>query len=123
MLRPSKFLPSITLFLSASTLICCALPALFVALGAGAAFVSILGTFPQLVWFSEHKLVIFVVAGACIGLNLAMQFFGPKLCPTDPILAARCTQTRRRSRILLYTSTVLYLLGGFFAFVAPMIVG
>jgi hypothetical protein len=120
-MQPSKLLPSITLFLSASTLICCALPALFVVLGAGATFVSILGAFPQLVWFSEHKLPIFALAGACIAANLAIQAFSSKQCPTDPILAARCTSARRTSQVLLYLSAALYLIGGFFAFLAPWI--
>ena len=118
-MQPSKLLPSITLFLSASTLICCALPALFVALGAGATFVSLLGIFPQLVWFSEHKIFIFAIAGVCIALNLTIQTFGPKQCPTDPILAAQCTRARAISRSILYLSTALYFTGGFFAFVAP----
>ena len=45
-----------SLFASSSTLICCALPALLVALGAGAALSSLVSAVPQLVVLSEHKL-------------------------------------------------------------------
>lgn len=54
----------VTLATSASTLLCCALPALLVALGAGAVLASRVSVFPQLVWVSEHKIEVFVLAGA-----------------------------------------------------------
>ena len=37
------------LFASSSTLVCCALPAIFVALGAGASFASLVSSFPFLI--------------------------------------------------------------------------
>lgn len=116
-----KLFPSITLFLSASTLICCALPALFVTLGAGATFVSLLGIFPQLIWFSEHKTAIFIVAGLCIALNFVVRAITPEQCPTDPLLSAECTKARRISTVLLYTSAALYGVGVFFALLAPLL--
>ena len=48
----------ITLFASSSTLICCALPALFVLLGAGATFASLVNFFPQLIIISQYKISI-----------------------------------------------------------------
>ena len=44
----------VTLATGASTLLCCALPALLVALGAGAVLATAVSVFPQLVWVSEH---------------------------------------------------------------------
>ena len=38
------------LFASTGTLVCCALPAVLVALGAGAALSSLVAVFPQIVW-------------------------------------------------------------------------
>jgi hypothetical protein len=116
-----KVISLATLFLSLSTLICCALPALFVMLGAGAAFASLLGIFPQLVWFSEHKGIVFLVAGVLLFANLAMRIFVPPQCPADPKLAAECTRAQKVSGIVLKVSLVAYLVGGFFAFVAPMV--
>ena len=50
--------PTLSLFASAGTLVCCALPALFVTLGAGAALAGLVGEFPQLVWLSTYKLYL-----------------------------------------------------------------
>jgi hypothetical protein len=54
-LNTSKRLSALSLFTSFSTLICCALPALLVALGAGAVLSTLVSHVPQLVWVSEHK--------------------------------------------------------------------
>ena len=116
-----KLISAATLFFSLSTLICCALPALFVMLGAGAAFASLLGVFPQLIWFSEHKGAVFFVAGVLLFANLAMRIFVPPQCPADPKLAAECARAQKVSGIVLKVSLVAYLVGGFFAFVAPMV--
>jgi hypothetical protein len=45
--QESSKLGLLTLLASTSTLICCALPALFVALGAGATFASMVNAFPS----------------------------------------------------------------------------
>jgi hypothetical protein len=110
-----------TLFVSLSTLICCALPALFVVLGAGATFASLLGVFPQLIWFSEHKGIVFFVAGILLFANLAMRVFIPPQCPADPKLAAECARAQRVSGVILKVSLLAYLVGGFFAFIAPVL--
>ena len=47
-----------SLFASSSTLICCALPSLFVVLGAGASFASLLTIFPFLIVLSKYKVTI-----------------------------------------------------------------
>ena len=117
----TKVLSFTTLFLSLSTLICCALPALFVMLGAGATFASLLGFFPQLIWFSEHKEFVFFVAGILLFSNLALRIFVPPQCPADPKLAAECARAQRVSGIVLTFSLIAYLIGGFFAFVAPVL--
>jgi len=114
-----KLISCATLFFSLGTLICCALPALFVMLGAGAAFASLLGVFPQLIWLSEHKGSVFFVAGVLLLANLAMRIFVPLQCPADPKLAAECARTQRISGLILTVSFIAYLVGGFFAFVAP----
>ena len=116
-----RLIPFATLFLSLSTLICCALPALFVMVGAGAAFASLLGVFPQLIWFSEHKGIVFIVAGVLLFANLAMRTFVPPQCPANPRLAGECARAQRISSGVLYVSLVTYLIGGFFAFLAPFL--
>jgi len=118
-----KVLPFATLFFSLSTLICCALPALFVMLGAGAAFASLLGVFPQLIWFSENKAFVFAVAGVLLFANLLLRTFVPQQCPVDPKLGVECVRAQRVSGLILYFSIGVYLIGGFFAFVAPLLLG
>ena len=56
--QESSKLGLLTLLASTSTLICCALPALFVTLGAGATFASMVNAFPHLVIISHYKVYI-----------------------------------------------------------------
>jgi hypothetical protein len=110
----------VSLFTSSGTLICCALPALLVTLGAGAALSSLVSIFPQLVWLSEHKDGVFSVAGVALALAGWLQWrarFEP--CPTDPALAAACMKTRRTSQWIYGISVAIFLVGAFFAFAAP----
>lgn len=117
-----KYLSFIALFSSASTLICCALPALFVSLGAGATFVSVLGVFPQLIWFSEHKPLVFGIAGMFLLLaGFARWNASERSCPTDPELAKSCGNAKSVSGVIYYLSLALYCTGAFFAFLAPKI--
>ena len=109
-----------SLFASSSTLLCCALPALLVALGAGAALSSLISVVPQLVVLSEYKLELFAFAGAMLLFSGALQWrnrFAP--CPTDPALRDACMRTRKASSWVYGLSVLLYLVGGWFAFVAP----
>jgi hypothetical protein len=114
----------LSLFTSGSTLICCALPALLVALGAGAALSSLVSAVPQLVWFSEQKEAVFSFATIMLAISGAMQWRARRLpCPADPGLARACTRARRMSLATYLVSLGLFLVGGFFAFVAPLLNG
>ncbi|HZF80291.1 MAG TPA: hypothetical protein VEZ89_10920, partial [Rubrivivax sp.] len=62
-----------TLFASSSTLVCCALPAMLVALGAGAALSSLVATVPQIVWLSENKEALFGVAAVLMAGSGLLQ--------------------------------------------------
>jgi hypothetical protein len=121
-LKKTKAASFLSLFTSGGTLICCALPATLVGLGAGAAMSSLVSNVPQLVWFSEHKLGVFLFAGIMLILSGAMQWRARTLpCPADPTLAATCLQTRKTSVWVYIVSVVIFLIGGFFAFIAPLI--
>ena len=61
--------PSLSLFTSFGTLICCALPSLFVALGAGAVLAGLLSSMPFLIVLSKHKTILFIISGALIILS------------------------------------------------------
>lgn len=114
----------LSLFASSSTLVCCALPALLVALGAGAALSSLVSVFPQVVWLSEHKAGVFVFAGVAMAASGALQWRNRNApCPTDPALRRACLQTRKVSRRAYGFSAVVYLVGGWFAFIQPWLAG
>jgi hypothetical protein len=109
-----------SLFASSSTLVCCAIPALLVALGAGAALSSLVSIFPQVVWLSEHKEELFGFAGLMMIGSGALQWRNRSApCPTDPALRNACLKTRKTAGTLYAVSVVLYLIGGWFAFVQP----
>lgn len=117
-----RLLPALSLFTSVGTLICCALPALLVTLGLGATLAGIVGTVPQLVWLSEYKGIVFGVAGTMLLAAGVMQWRARKLpCPTDPAQRAACTTGRRWSLVIYGVSLGIYLIGVFFAFIAPRI--
>ena len=114
--------PYLALFASVSTLLCCALPAAFVALGMGATLVSLISTVPQLIWFSEHKGVVFISAGLLlVAAALGQWQARGQACPVDVGSARACANTRLLSRWVLVVSFIAYAVGTFFAFVAPML--
>lgn len=110
----------VALLASGSTLICCALPALLVALGAGAALSSLVSAVPQLVWISEHKVPVFAGAALMMLLGGWVQWRNRHApCPIDPQLRDACLRTRKFSARLYVFSLLLLMVGGWFAFVAP----
>jgi hypothetical protein len=118
----SHVMPTLTLFTSLSTLVCCALPALFVTLGAGATLAGFVSSVPQLMWFSENKIPLFIFSAIMLTIGGILQYrarFEP--CPVDPVLAQACTRNRRISLWVYGLSLLLFLVGLFFAFLAERI--
>jgi uncharacterized iron-regulated membrane protein len=110
---------TLTLFGSTGTLLCCALPAMLVSIGAGAVMASLVTNVPQLVWLSEHKIPLFgfaaimlVICGAMIYINRRMP------CPVDLRQARLCRRARRWSIAVFIISALLYAVGFYFAFIA-----
>jgi hypothetical protein len=106
------------LLASSATLVCCVLPAVFVALGAGAALVGLVSAIPQLVWLSEHKLLVFGAAGVVLALSGALLWNARTLpCPADLVAARSCERLRSISKGLYAMAAGAYALGFLFAFV------
>jgi hypothetical protein len=121
-LRRSVWSAWAALAASSGTLVCCALPALLVALGAGAALAGLVSVFPQIVWLSEHKAAVFSIALLAMGVSGWMQWRNRSApCPTDPALRDACLRTRRLSARLFGASLLLLALGAWFAFVQPLL--
>jgi len=120
--KKSLLMPGFSLLTSMSTLICCALPALLVTVGAGAALAGLVSTVPQLIWLSAHKKAVFAVAGIMLALAGALQWKNRNApCPTDPAQAAACKKLRRISWWIYGLSVLIYATGFFFAFIAVKI--
>jgi hypothetical protein len=120
-MRTHATLSWLSVFASGSTLVCCALPAMMVGLGAGAALSGLVSAVPQLVWLSEHKGLIFGAAGGLLAVSGLVQWQVRRsiACPPDPALAAACATTRDVSYWAWWGSVAIYAIGAFFAFVAP----
>ena len=113
----------LSLFTSGSTLICCALPATLVAIGSAATLTALVGNFPQLIWISEHKPLVFGLAGAMLAIAGYLQWQARNApCPVDPILAAVCSKTRKNAMMIYWLSVAIFAIGAFFAFVAPFLI-
>ena len=115
-----KLVAFLSLFTSLGTIVCCALPALFVVLGMGAAFAGLVGSFPQLIWLSEHKVFVFGAGAALLTIGGLLQWQSRAVsCPVDSKLREACASTRDWSRITYFVAVTLYSIGFIFAFVAP----
>lgn len=111
--------PTLALFGSAATLVCCALPALFVSIGMGAAVAGLVSAVPQITWLSANKPLVFGGAGALIALAAFMQWRARNApCPTDPAAARACQRLRTISAWTLGVAVVAWAVGAFFAFFA-----
>jgi hypothetical protein len=120
-LRRNLGMAVITLAASSGTLVCCVLPAVMVALGAGASLAGLVTAVPQLIWLSEHKPLVFGTAFALLALSGFVQWRARRLpCPSDPRLAAACTRLRRASWWLWGIALAATITGAVFAFVLPL---
>jgi mercuric ion transport protein len=117
--RRSAVLSYFSLFTSLSTLLCCALPSLLVLFGLGASVASTLSFLPWLVTLPRHKQWTFTVSGVLIGLSflntyyVAPRFRAPECSPTDP---SACAEASKASKVLLWISACIYLVGFFVAY-------
>lgn len=114
-----KLIAFLSLFTSFTTLICCALPALFVVLGFGAAFAGLVSALPSLVWISEKKIWLFGLGAIMLITAGLLQYQNRRLeCTTDGDGTA-CSTARDWSRWVYWASVGLYGIGVFFSFLAP----
>ena len=115
-------LPLISLFSSFGTLICCALPALLVSLGAGAVLAGLITNFPQLIFLSKYKIYVFSIAGLLITISGYMLWVNRNApCPIDPMAAKLCNRLRKLSIYIYFFSLIIFITGLFFAFFASNI--
>jgi hypothetical protein len=110
-------LPYFGLFTSFGTIFCCALPALFVLLGAGAVFASITATFPQMIFIAEHKDYFFLFAGIILSANAFMRYKNRNApCPIDPLQAKACKHLKKINDVIFWFSICLFLIAFFVSY-------
>lgn len=111
--------PTLALFASVSTLLCCALPALLVTIGAGAVMAGLVSKVPGYVWLTEQKNTLFAIAGVLLAVAFWTRWATRNApCPVDPKQAQACQRIRRLGGVVLWIALAAYLVGGFFAFFA-----
>ncbi len=115
--RKEVFINFLTLFTSMGTLICCALPALLVSLGLGAAMAGLAANVPGLIFLSENKLFVFGIAGSMLTISGMILWWNRNAsCPIDPKLRAACLSGRKTSRNIYFISVLIFAVGTYFAF-------
>ncbi|MDA9904821.1 hypothetical protein N9D00_04875 [Hyphomicrobiales bacterium] len=113
----------LSLFASSSTLICCALPSLFIVLGAGASFANLIIIFPFLITLSKYKLTISLLAFSSILIGGYINYKTYYLsCPADPVLGRACMRTRKRSRLIYYISVSIFLFASILTYIIPGVI-
>jgi len=108
----------LTLFASTGTLICCALPIIFVSLGFGATVAALTSSFPLLITLSLHKVWVFAFSGAMLALSGWLIYRPGRACPSDPELGQLCNTAQTWNRRLYGASVVIWCIGFFAAFLA-----
>lgn len=123
MMDSKKALTYFSLFTSTGTLLCCALPALLVSIGLGAVMAGLASNIPGLVWISENKVSVFLVAGILLTVNGVILWLNRNSpCPIDPALREACLSGRKISRNIYFFSLLIFSTGFFFAYVAPNLI-
>ncbi len=114
--------PVLSLFTSIGTLLCCALPALLVTLGMGAALAGFISVAPWITVISKYKITIFIVAGILLSLSSYFLWINRNApCPVDEKQAKACMFLRKFSLYIIIFSIIIYIVGFFFAFLAANI--
>ena len=116
--RKEVLMATLSLFTSTGTLLCCALPALLVAIGAGAVVAGLVSDIPQLEWLLEHKTAIFIVAAILLFATGLLRFYNRNAsCPIDREKAKACGRLRKISGVIYWSSVLIYIVGFFFSYV------
>ncbi len=106
-----KSITVFTLFTTTGTLLCCALPIIFVTLGMGATVVAITSTFPFLITLTKYKIWVFAFSGLMLLVSGWLMFRPGRVCPTDKALADACNTAHKWNKRIYWTSVVIWCVG------------
>lgn len=124
-MRIHKDLVSIaSLFSSFSTLLCCALPSLLVAIGLGSVVAGIFSGLPGLQAVVKHHNILFVTAGIVLALNGWLLFrkkSGEVCLPAEAGKETACETAHRWNFWIFWASVALFAIGVTVTYVFPAI--
>ncbi len=100
-----------TLFTATGTLVCCALPIIFVTLGMGATVAAMTSAFPFLIVLSQNKIWVFAFSGFMLAVSGWLMFRPGRICPADEVLAKACNIAFKWNKRIYWTSVVIWGIG------------
>jgi len=100
-----------TLFTTTGTLVCCALPIIFVTLGLGTTVAAMTSAFPILITLSQHKLWVFAFSALMLVFSGWFMYRPGRHCPTDPALAQKCTTALKWNKRIYWSSVAIWGIG------------
>ena len=106
-----KSLTLFTLFTTTGTLLCCALPIIFVTLGFGASIAAMTSSLPFLVTLSHHKVWVFLFSGFMLLVSGWLMYRPGRTCPMDSAHAQACQSTNKWNRRIYWSSVAIWLTG------------
>lgn len=111
----------LVLFVSITTLLCCALPILLVSLGMGAVVASLATNVPFLITLSQYKAWTFSITAAILIIAGWVLYRSGRTCPTDPELGKLCAMAHKWNVRFLWGAVVVWFIGAFTAFILPIL--
>lgn len=118
----NKIISFFSLFGSLSTLLCCALPVTLVSIGMGATFASLTATFPQVIWLTEKKDILFITTAILLTLSYYLMKRSENLaCPIDVDQKTACQSSKSVSKKFFWSTVVIYGVGLCFSYILPNI--
>jgi len=108
----------LALFASTGTLVCCALPILFVSLGLGTTVAAITSSLPILITLSQYKLWIFIISGSLLIVSAWAIKRNKGQCPADSELGRLCQQAQILNRRIWLFAVIIWSLGFIAAYLA-----
>lgn len=100
-----------TLFTTTGTLLCCALPIIFVTLGMGATVVAMTSTFPFLITLTKYKIWVFAFSGLMLAVSGWLMFRPGRACPADKALGEACSSAHKWNKRIYWTSVAIWGIG------------
>ena len=100
-----------TLFTTTGTLVCCALPIIFVTLGLGATVVAMTSTFPFLITLTQYKIWVFAFSGLMLLISGWLMFRPCRACPADEALARACSTAHKWNKRIYISAVSIWGIG------------